>query len=256
MEAKTIDEVIVLLEEIIQTSKIEESTLGYFAALYQRVTIAVKEKLYQNYFDDDVRMEQLDVIFANRYLVAYSNYKQGIKNTKSWDIAFKLAQNNELIVLQHLVLGMNAHINLDLGIAATQVSHSSEMTQLQSDFNKINELLASLVDEIKSDLSLVWRPLVWILKRVKKVDNFVINFSMGIARDGAWKFANELAFETDKPNQDQVILLRDDKIAELAEQILCKGALEKFLFKIIRFTESGSVSKKIDLLNKKIDLKP
>ncbi|MDO7170970.1 DUF5995 family protein [Mariniflexile sp. AS56] len=251
MEAKTIDEVIVFLEEIIQTSKKEESTLGYFAALYQKVTIAVKGKLNQNYFDDDVRMEQLDIIFANRFLVAYSNYKQGIKNTKSWKIAFDLAMNKDLIVLQHLMLGMNAHINLDLGIAATQVSKASEMHQLQSDFNKINEILGSLVDEIKTDLSLIWRPLVWILKRVKKVDNFVINFSMGIARDGAWKFANELVLAKEKGNEAQVVLVRDGKIAVLSEQILCKGTIEQILFKIIRFMESGSVSKKIDFLKQK-----
>ncbi|CAH8284614.1 hypothetical protein EV196_101249 [Mariniflexile fucanivorans] len=251
MEAKTIDEVIMFLEDIIQTSIKEESTLGYFAALYQKVTIAVKDKLYQNYFDDDVRMEQLDVIFANRFLLAYSNYKEGKTNTKSWEVAFNLAENNNLIVLQHLILGMNAHINLDLGIAATQVSNPLEMHNLESDFNKINELLASLVDEIKSDLSLVWRPLVWVLERVKKVDNFVINFSMGLARDGAWKFANELVLETEIINQEHVILLRDGKIAALSEQILCKGALEKFVFKIIRFTESSSISKNIYFLKKK-----
>ena len=73
MEAKTTDEVILFLEEIIQTSKKEESSLGYFAALYQKVTISVKEKLNTNYFDDDARMEQLDVVFANRYLTAHSN---------------------------------------------------------------------------------------------------------------------------------------------------------------------------------------
>ena len=77
MIAKTIDEVIENLEQIIQASKNEENTLGYFAALYQKVTINVKDKLNTNYFDDDKRMEQLDVIFANRYLSAYSNYRQG-----------------------------------------------------------------------------------------------------------------------------------------------------------------------------------
>ncbi|MBP0904835.1 DUF5995 family protein [Mariniflexile gromovii] len=252
MEAKTIDEVIVLLEDIIQTSCDEESTIGYFAALYQKVTIAVKEKLNTNYFDDDARMEQLDIIFANRYIVAYYNYKLGKKNTKSWEVAFELSKNNDLIVLQHLILGMNAHINLDLGIAATEVSDASSIQHLQADFYKINDLLASLVDDVKNDLSMIWRPLVWILKRVKKIDNFLINFSMGIARDGAWKFANELVLEKENFNEAQCTALRDDKIAILSEQILCKGTLERILFKIIKLTEWGSVSHKIGFLRKKL----
>lgn len=250
MEAKTIDEVIIFLEDIIQTSIKEESTLGYFAALYQKVTIAVKDHLHKNYFDDDKRMEQLDIIFANRFLLAYSNYKLKKLNTASWKIAFNLSENKDLIVLQHLILGMNAHINLDLGIAATQVSNPLEMHSLESDFIKINELLANLVDDVKSDLSLIWQPLVWILKKLKKVDNFVINFSMGLARDGAWKFANELALHTEKSKIDQAIILRDEKIAALSNKIVFKGTLERIVLRIVRFTERGSVSEKIELLRK------
>jgi len=48
MIAKTINEVIENLEQIIQTSKNDGSTLGYFAALYQKVTINVKDKLNKN----------------------------------------------------------------------------------------------------------------------------------------------------------------------------------------------------------------
>jgi len=110
MPATTIDEVILHLEQIIQTSITEESAHGYFAALYQKVTITVKEKLGKNYFDDDARMERLDVIFANRYLAAYTSHKQGAEITKSWEAAFHAAETNDLIVLQHLLLGMNVSL--------------------------------------------------------------------------------------------------------------------------------------------------
>ncbi len=252
MEAKTIDEVIVLLEEIIETSKKEESPLGYFAALYQKVTICVKEKLGTGYFDDDARMELLDVVFANRYLLAYANYRANKANTQSWEVAFNLSKYNDLIVLQHLILGMNAHINLDLGIAAAQISKPSNIHLLESDFNKINDILGELVDDVKSNLSLIWRPLVWILKKLKNVDNFLVNFSMGIARDGAWKFANELILEMENLNDENCIFIRDGKIKILSDQVVSKGKLEKIIFKIIQFTEWGSVSNRIEVLRKKV----
>ena len=66
MQAKTIDEVIDYLDEIIETARATGSRTGYLAALYKKVTVQVKEKTAAGYFDDNERMEKLDVIFANR----------------------------------------------------------------------------------------------------------------------------------------------------------------------------------------------
>ena len=253
MVANTIDEVIDILGEIIETSKNDESTLGYYAALYQKVTISVKDKLLTNYFDDDERMEQLDVLFANRYLLAYSNHKQGQPITKSWDMAFQVSNKNSLIVLQHLLLGMNAHINLDLGIAASEISDSSSIDMLHSDFNKINELLASLVEEIQNDLSKIWPTLVKILKFANKVDDFFINFSMSIARDGAWKFANELVAQKEISDNNHLIALRDDKIAALSKSITVHKIVVRIIFFIVRIGERGKPSDKIKALERVIE---
>lgn len=252
MIAKTIDEVIENLEYIIKTSKKEENPLGYFAVLYQKVTINVKEKLNTNYFDDDHRMEMLDVVFANKYLSAYSNYSQGKEISKSWDVAFKLSENSNLIVLQHLLLGMNAHINLDLGVAASEISDKSNIHLLHSDFNKINGILASLVEEVQQNLSKIWPTLLKILKFFNKADDFLIDFSMNLARDGAWEFANELVLKQDKTNRDKSLVLRDEKIEELAGLVTNHGFLVQAVFKIIRFFERGKTSDKIKILQEKL----
>ncbi|WOD42193.1 DUF5995 family protein [Hwangdonia lutea] len=252
MVANTIDEVIDILGDIIESSKKDESTIGYFAALYQKVTISVKDKLHTNYFDDDERMERLDVLFANRYLLAYYNYKQGKSITKSWGMAFQSSNNNGLIVLQHLLLGMNAHINLDLGIAASEISDRSSMDTLHSDFNKINEILGALVDEIQNDLSKIWPTLIKILKLANKVDDFFINFSMSIARDGAWKFANELVVEKEKNSKAHLITLRDDKISKFATSITVHKIMVRIIFFIVRIGERGKPSDKIKALERVI----
>lgn len=252
MVANTIDEVIDILDDIIESSKTNESTLGYFAALYQKVTISVKNKLHTNYFDDDARMERLDVLFANRYLLAYYDYKHGKPITKSWDMAFQASNKNSLIVLQHLLLGMNAHINLDLGIAAAEISDASSIASLSSDFNKINELLASLVEEVQEDLSKIWPTLIKILKFANKVDDFFINFSMLLARDGAWKFANELVAQKEKNSYDQLITLRDDKIAKFATSITVHKIMVRIIFFIVRIGERGKPSDKILALSSMI----
>jgi len=249
MQAKTIDEVISFLDDIIEENKKNPSTLGYFAALYQKVTCKVKEGIENKFFDDNKRMEHLDVIFANRYLAAYTGYKNKSTISKSWIAAFDETDNYWIIVLQHLLLGMNAHINLDLGIAAAGVSKGHPIENLKDDFDKINVILSDLVHDVEMELSLIWSTLAKILKKTKKLDSFLIDFSMKLARDGAWKFATLLA---NNPENQWNILIeeRDIKVAKKAEIVVNPGFLIRFLFKIIRLEESGTIVTRIEILEK------
>jgi hypothetical protein len=121
MPATSIDEVLVELDVIIKACRERGSADGYFAALYRRVTAEVKAGIARAGFEDGARMEQLDVAFANRYLDAWTHKEQGVRITESWEVAFDCSRDYWPVVLQHLLLGMNAHINLDLGIAAAMV---------------------------------------------------------------------------------------------------------------------------------------
>ncbi|MDC9724164.1 MAG: DUF5995 family protein [Urechidicola sp.] len=246
-EINTIDQVIEVLNNIIVETKNENNPLGYFAALYKKVTVKVKEGFASNYFDDAARMEKLDVIFAKRYLEAYYKYQSNEKTTQSWKIAFELSTNYWPIVLQHLLIGMNAHINLDLGIAAAKVSEGKDIKLLKNDFNKINEILSSLVNEVQNDLAQVWPKLKYLLKISGKADDFLVDFSMKLARDGAWKFAESLA--EDPINLNLLIDKRDQRIAEKAIIVIKPGFIISTIFGIIRLGEKGSVADRINYLN-------
>ena len=173
---ESIDDVIHVLDLIIEESLKSRSSLGYFAVLYQKVTIKVKEEIAAGFFDDGPRMEKLDVIFAKRYIDAYFAYKNDKPVTQSWEIAFTESSNNNFLVVQHLLLGMNAHINLDLGIAAAEVSEAGKIDDLEEDFKRINEILASMVDEVQNGLSSIWPFLRKLLKWAGQVDNFLGRF--------------------------------------------------------------------------------
>lgn len=248
MQANTITEVIHQLDLIVEHSKKEASPLGYFAALYRKVTIAVKNKLGTGYFDDDQRMERLDVVFANRYLTAYHQYQNNEKPSESWEVAFQLSKDECLIVLQHLLLGMNAHINLDLGIAAAEITTALNINELKGDFDKINDLLAYLTKDVESELSQIWTPLPWILKRTRKIDNFLIGFNMKLARNGAWKFAKELSIKQGI-EKEQFIIQRDKNVALLVDLIIGKRIwLERAIFWLVRKGERGNVVDRIKIL--------
>lgn len=245
----TIDQVIIYLDAIILKSQDDNNPLGYFAALYRKVTIKVKEGIQNNIFDNGPRMERLDVIFASRYLEAYFSYEKNKTITSSWQEAFNLSKNYWPIVLQHLLIGMNAHINLDLGIAAAEVSKGENIENLKDDFNKINTILSDLVMEVENDLSRIWPTLKKVLKWTRGVDNFLVDFSMAIARDGAWKFAVQLA-NTPEERLKAAIAERDIKVTQKGKIITNPGKIVGIILGVIRLGERGTVSKKIkDLKN-------
>ena len=193
MPVNTIDDVIAALDAIIQRSWDERSSMGYFAALYRRVTRAVKEGISKNQFSDGPRMEKLDVIFASRYLDALAAHQSGEKPSRCWKIAFDACPDDSRLVLQHLLAGMNAHINLDLGVASAEVCPGDSIDQLKSDFDMINTVLAAQVRAVEAEMSAI-SPLISTLSHVGlRTETTLINFNIGLARRAAWFTAERLA---------------------------------------------------------------
>ncbi len=186
-------------------------------------------------------------MFAKRYLDTYYAYQQNQPVTASWEKAFDLSTEYWPIVLQHLLIGINAHINLDLGIAAAEISKGKNINALENDFKKINQILSSLVGEVEEELSAIWPTLKKILKRTRKVDDFLIDFSMEIARDGAWRFAKQLAGSPLTEWAD-CIAIRDEKVANNAKLITAPGFWVSAMLKVVRLGERGSVGEKVETL--------
>ncbi|NTW24678.1 MAG: hypothetical protein HGA37_08265 [Lentimicrobium sp.] len=243
--ATTIDEVISVLNEIIDREVSLNSPLAYFPALYRLVTVRVKNGLTKNEFEDPLQMEQLDVRFANRYITAYQHSKSGKPITGSWRIAFEAPKNN-LLILQHLLLGMNAHINLDLGIAAAGIMEGKPLAGLESDFNTINRILAEMSDKVQSGIGKV-SPLIGLLDRLAgNSDAMLVKFSITEARDGAWKSANEFHASA---NDQALLLLRDKKISALGLALIYPNSKWiRTLVTFIRLAETSNVKKVVGII--------
>lgn len=246
MVAQNIDEVISNLDHIIESSINHNSPSGYFPALYRKVTVAVKEGIEQGRFENGNRMEKLDVVFANRYLLAYSDYQQNSIITHSWKVAFDGTKSWWPIVLQHLLAGMNAHINLDLGIAAAEIAPGDKLGDLHNDFNEINVILSGLINEVQDELAKIWPLLSYLDKLAGSVDERIVSFSMDRARDEAWSFARDLAMADDEQSK-LLIQHKDLEVSKLGTKVLHPGILS-IIPKIIRLGEKGTVSERIRVL--------
>jgi hypothetical protein len=243
----TIDEVIARMDQIVAECKSKSSRIGYFAVLYRQVTIRIKNGILNSEFEDNPRMEKLDVLFAKRFIDAYDAFQSGQKPTASWNHAFEAANSSKHLVLQHLLLGINSHINLDLGIAAVETVDNSDLALLQNDFNKINAVLAELVDGVKNNIGTISPFFNSIIRFAKGKEEILVNFSIKLARDGAWKFANKYQRAEDKMDALQK---RDKSIAFLAKGLTNPGLKLRFWVWLIGLSEWKSVPEIMDQLTK------
>ncbi|MDH6197307.1 hypothetical protein M2272_003960 [Mycobacterium frederiksbergense] len=194
--ATTLDEVIANIDTVIEWSIAASSRLGYFAALYKRITVAVKTAVTDGFFENGPRLARLDVAFANRYFDAVNGYlhpDRFAKPTRSWRVSFDAAAREEPIMLQHMLAGVNAHIGLDLGIVAQAVDISTR--DMKTDFDRINAVLASQVSGIVTDIDELSPALADVYAVLMKNEIFLIDEAVTNFRDDAWRFAKILAFE-------------------------------------------------------------
>lgn len=97
--ADDIDGVIAELDAVVARAVAEKSRLGYFAALYRNVTVAVKAAIDAGRFDDAERMSRFDAAFANRYLDAVAAWQAGRPTSKSWKAAFEAAALGDKVIV-------------------------------------------------------------------------------------------------------------------------------------------------------------
>ncbi|MEP7199668.1 MAG: DUF5995 family protein, partial [Chloroflexota bacterium] len=222
---QTIDDVIVQMDQIMERCMREHSKLGYFATLYRDVTVRVRDGIAVGRFENGPRMERLDVVFAHRYLNALDAYWRGDETPRCWLAAFRATQFPTPVILQHLLLGINAHINFDLGIAAAQIASADELPSLKRDFAEITVLLNDMLRDVQVRIGRV-SPLFHLMDEVGgRTDEQIGAFAMQAARDLSWRTAEKLVAAT--PDQAKLEIFLHDRIVTVLGYRICfpSGAL-------------------------------
>lgn len=231
------------MREMVDGHRKRNDPSGYFAALYLGVTEEVRRGLADGRFTDPAQLERLTVAFAARYLDA----ARSASPTLAWGVALEAAARRDVTIVQHLLLGINAHINLDLGIACAEIAPGDTIGTVRRDFDEINAVLAELIDKVQASLSEV----SWLYRFVGDVadseNDAVINFSIGRARSHAWKLALDLA--SMEPAAAAAKIERHDAVvAALGRTIARPPWWSRSALRLLRFAERKDVASVIDVL--------
>lgn len=243
MRPTTIDGVIDRLQDIIDESLASGSRLGYFAALYKRMTMAVHDGISAGRFQDAARMEALDVAFASRYLVTHEQYFSGELHGQSWLQAYEATTSDHYSLLQQLLIGINPHIMIDLGVAAARTCPGAALAPLRQDFNTINTVITSLFPVVNAELDELSPVESMFDHHFGFIKNPAINSAIDEGRRSSWAFATALAF-ADLPAQ-AILIGRRDRDTRLIGECILHDPLAGW----VRKRESADVRRNIQILN-------
>jgi Family of unknown function (DUF5995) len=248
-QADTIDDVLALLQEVVDESIATADRIGYFAALYRHVTAAVARAIDDGVFEDGERMSRLDALFANRYLGALHAWRTRGEPSRSWRSAFRATADDGPVLVQHLVLGVNAHINLDLPLAAARLCPGDTIHELRTDFHLVNRLLTEGLAQLQvalADLSPLLGTLDVVLGRL---DEEIVGFNITKARAEAWHSAVLLAHQPPDAQEAGEKLL--DRYAHgLARIVLSPPFPLSSALDLLRATERTGVAPSIRRLDR------
>ena len=244
-----IDGVISELKQLIRWTLTQPSRIGYFASLYLRVTNTIRSKIGTGYFDDDARMELLDATFASRYLSAVQQFRSlDPVLPKAWTAALNATNQENLIIVQHLLLSMNPHINIDLAVAAAKTCPANSINSLRGDFNKINAILSGAVPTVISEIDELSPYLHLLADLAQDGETSIIDFGLVATRDASWAMAQKLAYLSSS-EQEEVIAGENVPIAALSQAILSPGFIVSEVLNTIRSAEVKDIVQIINTLN-------
>ena len=174
-------------EELRAVARASDDAVGYFAAVYSRVTSTIATSIAEGRFADGPRMERFASTFAELYTRCLGPRPV---RARCWQAGFDVAGDRDLIILQHLLIGFNAHVTHDLPQAVVAVADSTgDLQAVKPDFDAINILLGEMTLGVLSDLDRVSR---WASEVGSFGGGRFFNFSLVKARDQAWRTAERL----------------------------------------------------------------
>ncbi|MBL8615315.1 MAG: hypothetical protein JNM72_06885 [Deltaproteobacteria bacterium] len=218
--SRRIEHVIDDLSAIIERERSRGCRRAYFPALYRATTAEVLRAVEAGEFEDAERMVRMDVIFAGLYLRADREHEAGRPCSGPWRLAFEAASDDGLLVLQHLLLGMNAHINLDLPIAAVAAG-GDQLAALRRDYDHLNVILTRMIDRMQAAVNAVSPELAWLDRLGGGLDELLGSVGIRSFRDEAWARAEALR-AADAPGPARAAL--EERATRFGQRVLAAEA--------------------------------
>ncbi len=228
--AESVEDVLNLLGRCIETARAENTADGYFPLLYTWETRDIALAAEQGVFEAPEEARRMIVVFSNRYFAARRQFRAGEATAKAWSLAFHAARSSSALVVQHLLLAINAHINLDLPVAAAETGVGFP------DYSRVDAILARGVARIQGALNRTTFVLRLLDLFGGEFDEMFATFSLRAARRHAFEVARRLR---GAPESERTALIAEaDQVAfSIGQRLLDPPLRDRILLAAVSLTE-------------------
>ena len=239
---QTIDDVVKGLAAWEQRFRARQDRRAIFLTLYGVVSAEIRSHVRRGAFGDPEWTHRYAVGFANLYREALEHYDAGQMSAvpKAWRLCFDAARDGGGLVLQDMLLGINAHVNNDLPLALERIGIDPDRDRRRRDHDRVNAVLASVTERATQRLAALYAPGFTSMDECAgQLDEMASLFSLNVARDSAWEAAVSLANARTSLERELSVQLISSRAAVMA-RLLRAPSRHQALISVCRRLEQGS----------------
>lgn len=193
----------------------QDDARAIFLHCYRLMTSNMLVAIDQQRFHDNDWVDKLLHRFAEYYFEALACYDCGENVPLIWQHTHQRAVEKQLHPIQHLLLGVNAHINYDLVLTLHEILHpewhdlsASAKNERYEDHCLVNTIIAETIDQVQDEVVEKYAPgMDWIDKIMGRLDEKLIVLMIQRWREKVWEQA--LLFCDSSSEQKQQSLHQD-----------------------------------------------
>lgn len=200
---------------------------GVFVSGYLQITRELKRRTETGGFRDPAWVGRYLIAFANLYRQALVDYEEARRDLvpKAWQLAFDTSAAGAGLVIQDLMLGINAHINHDLPFALDSVGIDPDRSERYDDHTAVNLALRDAIEPLQERIAALYASGLGVLDHLLgNLDETLTGFSLTVAREQAWHHGAQLA-DADGEAQRTRLVTTIDRHATLVARLILRPNL-------------------------------
>lgn len=220
------------MQDLLQSWETQHDTRAIFLGCYLLMTRNMLAAIQAGEFQDPAWVHRWLDHFSDYYFQALTAFEQGQENlAQPWQYAFSATREPGTMVLQNLMLGINAHINYDLILALGDMLEPEwqelpeEKRQLRYlDHCHVNAIIARTTDSVQDTVVERYSTAAKVADvALGPLDEWLASRLINAWRERVWRLALERIEEPQPDRREQIRLAIENRSAEQARRILMEG---------------------------------
>ena len=207
-----------------------------FLSCYALMTENMLQAVDDGVFHDGIWVERLVRRFAEYYFAGVQAYERDHAATPAaWRAAHDATKRTETMTLQHLFLGINAHINYDLALTLVDLLEKDwptlpqpEKRRRYEDYCRVNDVIGETIDAVQKQVVERFTPSLVIVDTLfLHGDEWLLSRLVAHWREEVWVNAESLlALPASGEKRANVVGLIEAMALERADAILLRDGVK------------------------------